>query len=397
MALGKKPKAARTSRIFSWFFRTFLPIQRKKIVFFQFSGNGYGCHLKAIANEFIKRGLDKEFDLVWILKRGTRLTEAGLPPGIRGLINNGTNSLKELSTAKVWVNNIHFNVFIDKGLKKRKGTTYINTFHGGITIKRQVTDKNTYNPNKPISRKTQMYRQDSEFVDYIISACDTEAPVLKEFFYGHGEILKLGDARNDVLINGSDEAVKKVRDTFNIEDDTRIILYAPTFRPRLKLHWYDLDYEKLIERLESMSGSSWVMLIRLHPRLVEVSAQIIPDSPKFIDASSYLDVQELSLASDMLISDYSSVATDYLLTRKPAFLYVPDLDRYVKRRGLYFSMDEMPFPYATTTDMLLKEIERFDQEQYSKRCDEFLQRINYLDDGKSAERIVDFIIDICKG
>jgi len=369
-----------------------LPIDKKKIVFSQFGGNGYGCNLKAIADELLRRGLEKEYDLVWVLKKNTVLKNAGLPKGVRGVTSDGTNGLRELLTAKMWINNIHFNQLIDRGLVKREGTVYINTFHGGIAIKHEGTDKNTYDSSRALKKKEEMHHRDSEFVDYIISSCDLGDHVLREFFYGHGEIVRLGDARNDILINGSDELVKKVRKKLRIPDGTRIVMYAPTFRSDMSLQWYDLDYEGLVEQLESMTGTPWVMLVRLHPRLAKKSAQLIPNSPKFLDVSRYLDVQELSLISDMLISDYSSVATDYLLTRKPAFLYVPDLDFYTEQRGTYFPLDELPFSYATTNAALLKEIEGFDHQRYIKRVDEFLKKINYLEDGKSAERAVDFIV-----
>ena len=71
---------------------------------------------------------------------------------------------------------------------------------------------------------------------------------------------------------------------------------------------------------------------------------------------------------------------------------MPDLKHYVKKRGLYFSLDELPFSYATTNEKLLEAILHFDQKIYIKRVDEFLEKINYLQDGKSAERAVDFIL-----
>ena len=74
-----------------------------------------------------------------------------------------------------------------------------------------------------------MHRKDAECVDYITIGCDMERHVLEEFFYGNGEILKLGDARTDVLVNGSKETVEKVRKFYKISNGTKIVIYAPTF------------------------------------------------------------------------------------------------------------------------------------------------------------------------
>ena len=389
----QEEKELKKLRRYCKFLKHFAPIQKKKIVFSQFGGNGYGCNPKAIADEFLRRGLD--YDLVWLLKKNTDIKKAGLPEGVRGVISKdgGKNSLYELMTAKVWINNIPFNVLLNKGLEKRKGVIYLNTFHGGITLKKEARDKHNYKEPKQMSLKAQMHHKNAEYVDYITSACDTEDHVLEEFFYGHGEIVRLGDARNDNVINGNPEVEKAVREEYKIPDGTKIVLYAPTFRSDMKLHWYDLNYEEIIRGLEERYGCPWVMLIRLHPRLASKAKKIVPDSPKFINASKFLDMQDLIVASDMMISDYSSCVTDFMLTRKPAFLYVPDLEHYEKQRGLYFSMEELPFPYAKTTEDLLKCMEEFDADTYKEKVDAFVKKINYLDDGKSAARVVDFLLE----
>lgn len=394
--MGKKKeedKQLGLKKKYCWFISHFCPIKKKKIIFSQFGGKGYGCNPKAICDEFLKR--DEGYDLVWLLNKKTNVKKAGIPEGVR--IVTGDKTYYEMLTAKVWINNIHFNHLLEKGLRKRKGTIYLNTFHGGITLKNEGKDKHSYKETKNLSVKEQMYRIDSECVDYITSGCDMEDHVLEEFFYGHGEIVKLGDARTDMLINGSPEAEKKVREYYKIPDGTKIIIYAPTFRTDMKLNWYDLAYEQILDQLEETTGCPWVMLIRLHPRLQGKTKQIVPDSPRFINAGGYTDMQELAAASDMMISDYSSVITDFMFTKRPAFMYVPDLDYYLESRGMYFEMEELPFPYARTTEEFLACMRDFNQEEYEKKVDVFLEKIGCINDGKSAERIVDFLIEKMNG
>ena len=380
-------------RLRSWYYRHFKPVQKNKIVFSQFAGQGYGCNPRAICDEFLRRGED--YDLVWILSKKLKRKDSGIPEGVRTV--TGNKVYYELETAKVWVNNIHFNVLLNEGVKKRKDTIYLNTFHGGITLKNQVTDKKNYNPKIEKNLKERMYHKDAEFVDYITCGCDMEIHVLEEFFYHNGEILKLGDARTDMLVNGAPEIEKKVRGFYKIPDGTKIAIYAPTFRADKKLDCYDLDFERVLDYLEERDGCPWIMLIRLHPRLAKHTKKIIPSAPRYINAAKYTDMQELAIASDLMISDYSSVITDFMLTRKPAFMYVPDLDKYIESRGMYFEMEELPFPYAKDSDEFLKCLQNFDEKSYREKVDGFVKKIGYIDDGQSAKRIVDFLIEKMKG
>ena len=388
----KKQNVGIKQKLRYWIAGNIKPVKKNKIVFSQFGGKGYGCNPRAICDEFLKR--DETYELVWILGKSLDAERAGIPEGVR--VVTGDDVICELLTARVWINNIHFNVLLEKGLKKRSQTIYLNTFHGGITLKNEGKDKHSYKETQELSIKEQMYRKDAEYVDYITSGCDMEQHVLEEFFYGHGEIVKLGDARTDMLINGSEEAEKKVRAFYHIPEDTRIIIYAPTFRADMKLKWYDLKYEEILDLMEEKTGVPWVMLIRLHPRLAGKTKQIVPDSPRFIDAGGYMDMQELAAASDMMISDYSSVITDFLFTGRPAFMYVPDLDYYLDSRGMYFDMEELPFPYARTTEELIECMKEFEPQKYKEKTKMFLDKIGCINDGKSAERIVDFLIEKMK-
>lgn len=108
-------------------------------------------------------------------------------------------------------------------------------------------------------------------------------------------------------------------------------------------------------------------------------------------------MQELSVASDLMISDYSSVITDFMLTRRPAFMYVPDLDYYLEKRGMYFAMEDLPFPYARSNEEFMDNLKTFDEAAYKEKVNGFVKKIGYIDDGQSAKRVVDFLIDKMKG
>ncbi|BAK46094.1 hypothetical protein CXIVA_01270 [Clostridium sp. SY8519] len=368
----------------------FKPVQKNKIVFSQFGGKGYGCNPRAICDEFLKRG--DAYDLVWILGKSQNRKDSRIPDRVR--VVKDREAVYELLTAKVWINNIHFNKMYENGLVKRDKTIYLNTFHGGITLKSEGTDKNTYKEKayEELSEKEKNYRTDADYVDYITCGGEVEKHVLEEFFYGKGEILELGDARTDILINGSPEAEQAIRATYQIPAGTKIAFFAPTFRNGMVLKWYNMDYVRVVEALEEMTGDPWVLLIRLHPRLISKAKKLIPKHEKIINASKYPDMQDIAVAADLMISDYSSAITDFMLTRKPAFMYVPDLEEYQEKRGMYYTMEQLPFPYAKTTDDLIAVMRQFDAEQYQKDIDKFLELIGYHADGQAAKRIVDFLI-----
>lgn len=367
-------------------------IAKKKIVFSQFGGNGYGCNPKAICDEILRRG--HKWDLVWLLKKGSDISKAGLPEGIRPCVANdgARNSLYELETAKVWINNIHFQALIGKGLVKRPETTYINTFHGGICIKREGTDRPNYAKKMSnMSEKVKNQMKDCEMVDFVTSGSDIADHTAMEFFHNHGQLLRTGDARNDIIIKGSKEIEEKVRKFYKLSSDTKIMLYAPTFRDNADLTCFDIDYEGILDALEQRDGCKWIAFAKMHPNLRKKAKELIPKSDRVKDVSAYIDMQELLVASDLMITDYSSGIADFMLSRKPGFMYAKDLEQYLSTRGLYFELDEMPFPVARNSEEMIEKIKNFDKEKYEADVQKFIDSIGYLDDGKASERIVDFL------
>lgn len=109
------------------------------------------------------------------------------------------------------------------------------------------------------------------------------------------------------------------------------------------------------------------------------------------NVTDYPDIQELMLVTTIGITDYSSWIYDYVLTRKPGFIFATDLERYNTKTGLYYPLEETPFPVCKSHEQLIENIEKFDNEYYLKRVEEFLDDKQSVDDGSSAKRIVDWI------
>ncbi len=101
--------------------------------------------------------------------------------------------------------------------------------------------------------------------------------------------------------------------------------------------------------------------------------------------------------ADLLISDYSAVMFSFLLTKKPCFLYVPDLENYVNNdRKLYFNISELPFVSAKTNNELTREILNFDMNNYLNKVNKMLEKINTYEDGNASKNLLDRIEKITK-
>jgi len=116
-----------------------------------------------------------------------------------------------------------------------------------------------------------------------------------------------------------------------------------------------------------------------------------------LDATRYQDMQELILAVDAMVSDYSSCLFDAALTRIPCFTFATDVDNYKADRGLYYEMEELPFPYATNNDELEQNILSFDEKEYLRRWDAFCVRMGLNETGHAAADIANKIMDFING
>lgn len=116
-----------------------------------------------------------------------------------------------------------------------------------------------------------------------------------------------------------------------------------------------------------------------------------------VDATLYADVQELFVAADAMITDYSSAIFEYVQTRKPGFLFVPDRKHYNGKLGLEYPLEETPFPIAVSNEELERNIFQFDEENYRVKVARFLKEKGSIDDGYAAKRFVDFLETIVQG
>ena len=229
--------------------------------------------------------------------------------------------------------------------------------------------------------------------DYWISNCDFETDVYKSAFWDVKCVKMLGHPRNDLFFRDNSLLSSKVLGKYNIDLSKKIALYMPTFREDYRLDNYNIDVAKMIDALSEKYGGEWIVMVRLHSRVLTLRNKLMDDygSDKVVDVTHYDDVQELIAVADIMISDYSSAIFDYLLTRKPGFIYATDIEEYEGERGLYYSIYDTPFAIAKNNEELVQAIMNFDEEKYLKKVDEFLEEKGSMEDGHSSENILEFM------
>lgn len=365
-----------------------LPIKTNKIILESCLG-GYNCNPKYIVEEILKRNLD--YDIVWAADKKTN--REGFPKEVR-LVDKGSEEyFKECATAKIWISNERIKKCVKRGLYKRPEQYYINTWHGSIGGKKCTIDRGT------LSFDTlEPYIIESKQVDYLISNSTYEDAFLKRMFWDNGIVMQYGHARNDIFFNNSlQEKIKeKLYSLYNIPQGNKVVLYAPTFRDDKDITCYSLDYESLKVNLSEKFGGKWTVLVRLHPQLYKIKEQFIC-SDNIINVTDYPDMQELLVITDTLITDYSSSVFDFMLTRKPAFIFATDIEKYNNTRGLYDALTDTPFPVAADNESLKSNILGFDNDNYKKEIASFLKLKGCMEDGQASERVVDLIENIVQG
>lgn len=360
------------------------PIKRNKIFLFSYYGSQYGCNPKYITNYILANYPPNKFDIVWAFND---VQSRNKVKNIRWVKNMSIKYFYELCTSKVIITNYRTtNLFA-----KRKDQYYIQTWHSSLRLKQIEKDAKDTLP----AHYVEMAKQDSLKCDLLLSGCKYSTDIFKRSFWYAGEIFEHGTPRNDLFFERNLMKQESIKEKLSISAESRIILYAPTFRSNHSTAVYNIDYIKLIKTLQTKFRGDWIVLIRLHPHLVSEADQI-SHRENIINVTTYDDVQELMLISDMLISDYSSLIFDFSITGKPCFLYIPDVEEYAKtERELYFEIMELPFISAITNDDLFKKINQFNLNEYTKNLHEFSQRIGSFEEGKACEYLLKRISNVC--
>lgn len=366
--------------------------QQDKIVATAFNGRKYGDNPQYIVEKIHEK--NKDVKIVWLKKNDCSYKTPNFIKEVS--YRNYWRTAYEMATAKIWINSHRVEHFV----LKQENQTFIETWHGGLGVKKLELDLDFFRKSRTglLSLK-----KTNRYADVFISNSCHLTKVYRTAFRYQGPVWEIGYPKNDVLFlrNALTENHNRIREFFSIPNEAKILVYAPTFRDYygrngINENVYSLDYSKLKIRLEDKFGGEWVVLIRLHPFIANLAKHLIKTQNCVMDATQYPDSQELILGADAFISDYSSMIFDAAMTNIPCFTYAKDYVEYKNSRGLYYNLEDLPFPLATTNEELMNNIKNYDSDSYHSKWDAFKKQMGLVETDSSAEKIADLVNDVIK-
>ncbi|MGO2140234.1 MAG: bifunctional glycosyltransferase/CDP-glycerol:glycerophosphate glycerophosphotransferase [Leucobacter sp.] len=355
------------------------PELKASVLFESFGGRAVGDSPKGIDAALQRERPD--LARLWTVRDHT----VSVPAGAKPVIRYSKQWYEALATSQYLVNNNNFPAFFAKA----PGQLYVQTWHG-TPMKRIGNDVPAGNLSL-LYRETM--RREVEQWDVLLAQSAWAADTLSSAFAYGGEMFVDGYPRNDSLFGLPAAARRlKVRRHLGLLPGQRVVLYAPTWRDNLKDSSGKYKNPRLLtsKRMAEAFGRDAVLLIRGHAN----TAGSGPSAAGFnsIDVSNYPDVNDLMLAADVLVTDYSSIQFDFVNTGKPIVFLAPDLEEYRDSvRGFYLDFEAtVPGPVARTADdaiELLRTIDVLDSD-YVARYEAFSKRFAPNDDETSSERFV---------
>ena len=382
-----------------------IPVRKNVFVFTSFDGH-YSDSPKYISEKVHE--MCKDIKIVWLLDDKWM---SAPPSYVICKRNKGFCNLIYRGMAHVIVDNVYgHKEFSQSGkykfdklifslissLKKKRGQYVFTTWHG-TPLKRMGRDQIGNHITDFSCPNTTMIHGNAFTLNIMDRLCFEKIPMKL-----------LGTPRNDLLFKSATSKTE-LREKLNLPTDKKIILYAPTFRndgkgvegkniDRSGLNQLrEMNFEQLFHSFSERFGDEWILICRFHyhvENMVDWATLAQQHGGRIINGNLNDDMAEYLACTDVLITDASSSMFDFMLTKKPCFLYFPDLDHYKNvERGFYCDIESLPFPIATDFNTLIDKIRYFENETYQNAVDVLIKEFGYVDDEKSSERVVKYIIE----
>ena len=370
--------AERYRRLLMWGWRRLKGIDPEKVVFSCFQGRAYGDNPRFISERLHERY--PKAKIVWLFNRAAlNRLQGKLPDYIRCVEYKRHGALMELATARVWVDNFTKHSF----LRWPKGRQfYVQTWHGDRPIK-----KICYDIGIPGDRRIE------ERCDRVVSGSEFGERVYRTAFRYRGAFIGEGCPRNDMLVKNDPKQRRRIRESLGVGEEIRLLLYAPTYRENTAVipRRAQMDLARTLNCLEMTTGDQWVCLYRAHYLSEGIDLQAVKD--RIIDVTAYPEMSELLLAADMLLTDYSSCAFDYILTGRPALFFASDWEEYLSTRGVYFDIHDAPLMLAEDQEGLEGLIRELTPERIRQNCQSLREYFGCHETGRATDAVCDYIIE----
>ncbi|MCW8103380.1 bifunctional glycosyltransferase family 2 protein/CDP-glycerol:glycerophosphate glycerophosphotransferase [Streptomyces tauricus] len=360
------------------------PIDENLAVYSAYWNRGVACNPAAIYHK--AKQLAPNVHGVWIVRKESVDT---VPDGIDFVVANSPRYWKVMARAKYLINNVNF----PNNFAKRPEQIHLQTHHG-TPLKQMGIDQQRFPAaGKGMSFHKMLERADKWDLSLTSNQHSTE--IWERVYPCAFEAIEYGYPRNDVYFRSTAQDVSRIRRELGIEEGKIAVLYCPTVRDYQKGYVPRIDLERFCREL----GPDYVLLVRTHyfygndPRVAALQERGL-----IKDVSTYPVVEDLCLAANALITDYSSIMFDYACLDRPIITYADDWEVYRKARGVYFDVlsqipGETPGATATTEEELIDVFRSglWNGPAAAELRAAFRRRFVQYDDGNSAERIVNHL------
>lgn len=348
-----------------------MPAATENAVFFEsFYGRAAACNPLAIDRELarVAPGVVRYWSVIDL--------SVPVPDGAIAVVEGTPEWWRARGVARLLV----VNDWLRRRYARRRGQTVLQTWHG-TPLKRLALHRPGFDPRRALA----VLRESRRWSVLMAQNPYGERVMRRAYAFGRKPVWVEGYPRNDVLVGGDRGPV---RELLGIGPEDRVLLYAPTWRDDREQIVDFLD----LERLAADTGA--VVLVRGHSRTILPGEDAV--GTRVVDVTTYPEVADLLLASDALITDYSSVMFDFTVTGKPVYFFVPDMEHYRgDLRGFYFDLTaHAPGPVIRTYDELVSALrDETVPGRFAERYAAWRARFNARDDGRAAERVVARILD----
>ncbi|MFF4062375.1 CDP-glycerol glycerophosphotransferase family protein [Streptomyces sp. NPDC001668] len=355
-----------------------LPLREDRAVFAAYGGRGHGCNPGALEEAF--RTFAPHIRTAWVARPEHHHT---VPTATRRLRPGTAAYWTALARSKYLVDNTDF----DRRLVKRPGQILVQTQHG-TPLKHMGLDL-LERPAAAGDLDVEAMLRGVDQWDYLLSPNRHTTLTWERVYPGGYTTLPYGQPRNDVFQRATSEDVRRLRESLGIPEGSVAILYAPTHRDYRRTQRTTLDLDRLVRRL----GPRFVVLARAHHR--HGGPLVSPATARVIDVTGHPSVESLCLASDALVTDYSSLMFDYANLDRPIVIHADDREAYEAARGTYFDLRSCaPGAVARSEDELIDIFAtgHWRGSRSTQLRSAFRERFCPYDDGRAAERVVRHVV-----
>ncbi len=273
-------------------------------------------------------------------------------------------------------------------MRLKKNQQVIQLWHGPGAYKKFGLSRQDKNPGK-----LKRFLTHRNYTNAIVTSEDVRWCYAEGFGMPKEKVLATGYPRTDIFFDNKyiEKTKKELYKKYPDFKNKKVITFAPTYRG-VSLNKSYYDYDKLdLDKIYKELHNEYIFIVKLHPGLKnspekeKFEKDLKKHSDFYYDLTSYRDINDILLITDVLITDYSSVIFDYLLVNKPIVYFTYDLDKYENDRGVYYPFNDYIYgEISKNTSELIKAIKK-ENMMYDQR-EKFNNKFMSACDGNSTKK-----------